>query len=491
MAIRLQGTADGPEYPLWSFREDVYLELAEETLAVCSQYDDVILPRPSAAVLDAMNRMCLGPVTLANAISREADRFELQTVLSQVEHLVVRSFGLRAEQPLISVVPLTEGATFDLRAPRPDLPIKLSRFALIHADGRDFLLESPLSLHRVILHGNDAMAIVGPLSRPVVPSALVAGRPYMETAITHLMAAGMIIQALGHEPLRSPVFAEDTDPALVTWPPIDLMFHSRSTLGRHDLDFGASHLREERSSAEPVVKTAMGGPAIPLYRPRWEDLAREDAQLTSALERTRSTRRLRKESPSARELSELLYRAARVRSLTGDSSERPYLASGDCYELELYVTVADCPGIPRGVYHYDPLGHRLEPVSADPCHVSELLENGRVGAGLPDAPMLLITFTARFPRLSWKYNGLSYALVLKNVGLLTQTLSLVCTAIGLASCPMDIGDADLTGRVLGTDWRTESGVGGLVVGRANEEEAGPPGARQAVNDADWPVRALR
>jgi hypothetical protein len=40
----------------------------------------------------------------------------------------------------------------------------------------------------------------------------------------------------------------------------------------------------------------------------------------------------------------------------------------------------DCDGLARGVYHYDPLGHRLEPVPAVPAAVGELL-----GWGWPTA----------------------------------------------------------------------------------------------------------
>ena len=52
----------------------------------------------------------------------------------------------------------------------------------------------------------------------------------------------------------------------------------------------------------------------------------------------------------------------------------------------------------------------------------------------PAAPQILITIAARFGRVSWKYSSLAYALILKDVGVLTQTLYLMATDMGLGGC---------------------------------------------------------
>ena len=39
---------------------------------------------------------------------------------------------------------------------------------------------------------------------------------------------------------------------------------------------------------------------------------------------------------------------------------RPYRGGGALHELELYVAVNACDGMAPGLYHYDPLPHRLE-----------------------------------------------------------------------------------------------------------------------------------
>ncbi|GAB1689838.1 SagB family peptide dehydrogenase [Krasilnikovia sp. M28-CT-15] len=485
-----------PRFPLWSFREDVYLETTDppaETVVVHSRWEDTTLPRPRPAVLEAMRRMSLGPISLDNVIRDATDQRQLSELLEQVPHLVVRSFGADPEQPLVSVVPLTPQARFRLPTRPLTEPVRMSRFALIRSDGSSYVIESPLSLHRVILHRPEAMAQLGPLIRPVDPGRV---DPATLVLIHHLIAAGMVVEAASSDAFRPAEFAEDSDPVLATWQPVDLMFHTRSTLGRHDHDFGATYPMGERANVEPAVKPPSTRHPIRLARPKWEDLIAGDAPLTVAIEGSRPNRRYTTEPVTVDQLGELLYRTARVRSLGGtadevggttDASDRPYLAGGDSYELEVYLTVDRCAGLDRGVYHYDPLGHALEPIEVRAADVDELLGTARVTANLSAEPPALLTLTARFRRLSWKYDGLSYSLVLKNVGALTQTLMLVGTAMGLATCRLDSGDVEASPRVFGLDWRAESTVGEFVVGHPARRPEEP--GRWPVNDADWPARA--
>lgn len=493
-------------FPMWSFREDVYLEVeeAQGTVIVHNRWADTPIPRPGATVLDALSRMTLGPISLDNVLRNDTERRELDRILLDLQHMVVHSFGVRPAQPLVSVVPLTPTARFELSARPLTGTVRLSRYALVRTQGNVCLVESPLSLHRVVIHHPAGVSAIAPLIHPVE-----AGGLSHESGLLawYLLATGMVVAAGPTEgsaagsaaagPEQAPRFSEDTDAALVGWNPVDLMFYRNSTLGRHDHDYGAIYRMGEAWSVEPVVKEPMGTRFLDLPRPRWDDLVRDDPPVTVAVEATRSTRRFVDDELTLRELGELLYRTARVRSLTGSSqevpatlgSDRPYPSSGDAYELELYVTVDRCAGLRRGVYHYDPGGHRLGYIDADPSDVDRLLRTDGLTADPHDLPPVLLTLTARFRRLSWKYNGLSFLMVCKNVGVLTQSMSLVATAMGLATGVIDSGDLELTRQVFRLDWRVESIVGGLAVGRRPAEDDGDDGI--PVNDADWRTRARR
>src|SRR6202020_3404413 len=115
----------------------------------------------------------------------------------------------------------------------------------------------------------------------------------------------------------------------------------------------------------------------------------------------------------------------------GGHTVRPYPSAGPAYELELYLAVNLCEGLARGFYHYDAGAHVLAPISVPANELEALLAGAEYAMGAPAAPQILITITARFGRVSWKYSSIAYALILKDVGVLTQTLYLMASDIGL------------------------------------------------------------
>ena len=483
---------------LWSLREDVSLEEDpfRDPLRLRGRWGDITIPWSSRLVRETLYRMSLGPISLENAASatampaggtyRDADQAraqltELHDVLERLQPLIVRSLAQESGQPLLSVVPITMRSRFHPVPLAAGAPFRLSVFARMRADGREYAIESPLSLHRVVLHQPAAMRLIAPLASPITPAAFTAALARAESAaarvLEYLVAAGMVVGGEGAG--ATAVFAEDVDTAIVGWSEFEMMFHTRSTLGRHDHDFGVTYPAGTTRPVEPVVKP-QASRHIQLHMPRWEDLCQSDPPVVVAMEARRSARRYAGSPVTVVQLGDLLYRTARVRSLITaapgaqdppdvpargtEYSNRPYPSAGACYEIELYLTVGNCLGLANGVYHYDPLGHRLEPVSADHAAADELLSTARMTAALDGPAQILISFTARFRRLSWRYGGLAYRLVLIHVGVLMQNLYLVCAAMGLAPCALDAVDIDVAARAFGTDWRAEPCVGQFLVG---------------------------
>ncbi|MFE3637875.1 SagB family peptide dehydrogenase [Streptomyces sp. NPDC059168] len=491
---------------LWSLRGDTFLYLDCDPsdprcpVVLDTRWGELRLDAAGPAVREALRRMRTGPVSLHNvvadfpesgvaepgrALSPEAT--ELLAVLRRIQHVVVRTLAV-GSFPLMSVVPLSPQAGF---APRPmprNLPARLSRFTVLrHAHGT-LCLESPLSHHRAELLRPEASVLLArlcgtPLDAPAAtppepwgPPALPDG--VVDTALSYLTAAGLAVPAetgpgggLG----TPPRFGEDHDPALLAWSPDDLLLHSRSRLGRHDGDVGATFAHAARLPAEPVVKAAHSAQAIPLPRPELDELARTGPAHSTVMERGPSLP-IGAGELTRDQIGSLLYQAARVRSVFAAGrgapdgylhSERPYSSLGDTYALELYLlfppkrkNVWPAPG----AYHYDPAAHALEKIDEVPEALAELAVIAQSEAQLADPPELLITITARFRRASGKFSGIAYASVLKDVGALQQTLSLVATALGLGSRALAIGDADAAARALGLDWRTESSVGEFLIG---------------------------
>ena len=75
----------------------------------------------------------------------------------------------------------------------------------------------------------------------------------------------------------------------------------------------------------------------------------------------------------------------------------------------------------------------------------------------------------------------------EDVGVLFQSLYLVCTAMRLAPCALGAVRADATARALRTDWLLEPTVGQFILGRPPDAPAEYGRRWQPVNDATWPT----
>jgi SagB-type dehydrogenase family enzyme len=94
-----------------------------------------------------------------------------------------------------------------------------------------------------------------------------------------------------------------------------------------------------------------------------------------------------------------------------------------------------------------------------------LIQGAATAAGSAALPHVVLILAARFARVAWKYDAMAYALVLKHVGVLYQTMYLVATAMGLAACALGGGDSDVFCAAAGTDYYAETSVGEFILGR--------------------------
>src|SRR5262249_12928081 len=160
-------------------------------------------------------------------------------------------------------------------------------------------------------------------------------------------------------------------------------------IGRHDYPIGAQFRFLGQILPQPAIKPRMSDETIELPRPDLEQVAESDRPFTQVLESRRSVREYGEQPITVHQLGELLYRAARVRSITPpdpeagllyEVSSRPYPSGGGSYDLELYLTVNICDGLASGIYHYDPLNHRLEKLVDRNVHVEALLQDASISA---------------------------------------------------------------------------------------------------------------
>jgi cyanobactin maturation PatA/PatG family protease len=428
----------------------------------------------------ALDRLKEGNTTTASLVQGLAEldgRAAGEQFAVTLQQLDERGWLSYAVLPLAVAVPMVESAELNLTELYwTQTRLGLSRFAYQHPYEGTMVLESPLSKFRVKLLDWRASALLAQLAQPQTLATLTPP-PYLgpETAyqfLNLLWAAGFLT-------------ADPEPPSLQLWEFHNLLFHSRSRLGRHDNP--TVDEKFDQWSNFPVVKPPMSDRIVPLQRPHLGTLMCNDATLTQAIEARKSVREYDENHPiSVEQLGELLYRTARVKELInqdqliskdwqkklgtvadfdyGELSRRAYAGGGGMYELEIYPVVRHCQGLNSGVYHYDPLNHQLE----------QLLEWGdgilvALGYGLLEKlwdprPQVTLVITARFGRIFRRYYAIAYSTVLKNVGLLYQNFYLAATNMGLAPCAVGVGDSDAFGRAIGLNYLEESAVGEFLLG---------------------------
>jgi SagB-type dehydrogenase family enzyme len=395
---------------------------------------------------------------------------QLELLLQRLGQSGLLELATAPQAPLASVIPISPYFTFHLPRVSGDSTYRLSRFSYLRRDdARTITVETPRGFARVALRRVEGMRLLYDLCEgTTIPAMLDAGGPLCAAeiqAFVQLLLMAAVIERCDD----TGVPPEEQDAVLRQWDFHDLLFHSRSRMGRHDAAMGGTFRFRGTLDPRPAVKPSPSTqPAIALSRPDIGALLTGDVPLSFVLENRRSIRNHGPVAITVQELGHFLYRVARVRYMYGtdfgEFTSRPYPSGGASYELELYVAVDRCQGLARGLYHYDPLGHALAVVSPPTEDMELLLGEASVSAGLNIYPQLLLIIASRFQRVAWKYQGIAYATQLKNVGVLYATFYLVATAMNLAPCALGLGNSDRFCRLARTDYFEEGPVGEFMLG---------------------------
>ena len=354
----------------------------------------------------------------------------------------------------------------------------LSRFAYLRRRDAEMVLESPRAGALFKICDPKIAAAIAMLSTPQQIKQLRPQEGFPGVELLALLLDCQIlfkVGAAGESGLRP----AEGDHSLVLWDFHDLLFHTRSTKGRHANPLGGVYPYVGVISPLPAVRPSWPGKKVDLRKVSAAH-PRATSLVAKLLRERHSTRSFDSQRPvTLAELSEFLDGTARVLSRSdaqldldeGEHTVRPYPSAGAAYELELYLAVNRCEGLARGFYHYDAGAHVLAPIGVPANELEALLAEAEQAMGAPAAPQILITIAARFGRISWKYSSIAYALILKDVGVLTQTLYLMATEMGLGGCAIGITNIDLFAKVTGVEFHVEAPVGQFAIGRGAKSEA--------------------
>lgn len=377
------------------------------------------------------------------------------------------------EEVLATYVPFLTGKQFNCNQFDKKLRYRLSRFAYSRREGRHMVLESPLANGRIVLSHWQASSMLSLLSEACSIDKITGHFPDISKQsfkqfLMLLLHAGMV-EKVGDD-ARPP---EERNEILQQWEFHDLLFHSRSRMGRHNQPVGGTFRFLNKINPLPVEKGTMSEKRITLYKPDMSKLQDQDYPFSLVLEQRKSIRDYADDPITVEQLGELLYRSARIKEVHKanpaagflyDSGLKPSPGAGALHELEIYLCVNECNGLEAGLYHYDAVDHELEKLSPRTAGVEQLLKECSMSAGLKGLPQISVHIAARFQRVAWKYQSIAYSLILKDVGVFYQTLYLVATAMDLAPSALGSGSADLLCQAAGLNYLEESCVGEFILG---------------------------
>ena len=438
----------------------------------------VSLGQFSAAAMDRAGHLTTG-LPLASFSGKSALAKQVHVLVQRLARRGLLEYRLsspRDEQDLVVIEPQVAEYWPQRAKLESGDTIVLSRFAYLRRRGNEMVLESPRAGALFRICDPAIAATLAALSRPQKISKLRSHASSLNLDLLGLLLdSGMLIKldAKDGDGLR----VNEGDGNLVLWDFHDLVFHTRSTEGRHANPVGGAFSYAGVVPPLPAVRPPWPGKKIFLRKFSTPEPISPFAKL---LRERHSIRDFDDRHPvTLAELALFLDTTARVLSewkIGADFdggpevtySTRPYPSAGGAYELELYLAVLNCEGLERGLYHYDAGGHALVAIDASAQQLQALSMAAEFAMDASGPPQVLITIAARFGRICWKYSSIAYSLILKDVGSMIQTFYLAATDMGLGGCAIGTSNIDLFARMTGLEFHVEGPVGQFALGRPKE-----------------------
>ncbi len=233
----------------------------------------------------------------------------------------------------------------------------------------------------------------------------------------------------------------------------EALFHSRTRNG-----FARRKIGKTGRDTTPVNASA-ALPQIALPLPDRADLIAHDPPYALVAQNRQSRRQQGTDPMTRAQLGELLFRC-----FYQENGRRPYPSGGGLYPLTAYVLVHRCEGLAPGLYAYDARHHGLTMIAENTPSLKTLSADAAAAADCASLPQTLLVLAADMKVMRATYGDLAYSLVLKEVGAVFQCVQLAGAAMGLAVCPLGVGNAVTFATASGLDIGDVPSVGEIMIG---------------------------
>jgi SagB-type dehydrogenase family enzyme len=411
-------------------------------------------------------------ITLEWDISRKTDDAELLTLIKAIKSLRPKALFWQGLDQQGDQHSSSEGAQTLLKLREGTWLSVGSASFFIRDRQQDLSLEFDVTLLPLLRHFlspqtlESALLLPGVLQSPAQDDNLA----FLRTLVSH----GVLLPVVNQS---GSVTYNQGKHSLNLWTRWDaaLEFYLSTRTGSHTPYISVAELEtelEQKASAQPqpsAFKDYWSHPFIALENPLLPACAIAQPTLLDSLCNRRTSRTFSDQPLSSEQLSLLLYYTWGATVVQHNRMGDYFLkktspAGGSLQGTEVYAVLMNVQGFERGLYHYSVRRHGLELLSLEDPRV--WISEACGGQTWIEEAAAVFVSTARVERMAWKYEfSRALRVALMDAGHLSQTFSLLATALGLGSFTTAALRDEMFENRLGLDYLEEpvflvNGVGG-------------------------------
>ena len=370
---------------------------------------------------------------------------------------------------------LPQGEQFKLLKSDRDQKYKLSRFVWINfKDGKTFI-ECPKGFASLCLEDKNLIQFIYELQSPKSAREIASSHPEINASLFYDFFDMLLSMDALSSCNEQGISEEERDVNLMKWEFHDLLLLTQSRMGRIKKGMGCTF--RFTNIIPPISPLDSYAENLFINLPKPLDLEkRNDTNLNffHVVEKRASIREPSSEMMNLEELSTFLWYVARVKEKkTGYENtekqhivmKKPVPGGGGLHEINLYLIINRVKDIESGFYFYEPFQHKLKKISDINQDHRQMIYNSKGATGAHEDPDVMITLSAKFGRISWKYESIALSIILKNAGVLYNQMYLVGTALNLHPCGVGGGNSDLFSKAIQSNYYEETSVGEFILSK--------------------------
>lgn len=217
-----------------------------------------------------------------------------------------------------------------------------------------------------------------------------------------------------------------------------------------------------RRKQPPLVKAPMTdlekNPPIELPRD-FSDVEMKTDLVSIFLER-RSSRVYTEGDLSLGQLSFLLWSTQGIKTIRGKryATIRTVPSGGARHPFETYPLILHVEGVTPGLYHYLPMTHTMELLTAidpDAQETKDMIAASVCGQKWALKSSVIFFYSIIPYRGEWRYAHNSHRVMMMDAGHVTENLYIACSGLGIGTCAIGACDPHLCDEIFGLDGKEE------------------------------------